>query len=72
MIRPFEEKFGRAMDRIQRLENTIQKDALLLLALQRSSLVRHEVDSLLQREHFETSLSGTLDSPSRPNICFAT
>jgi hypothetical protein len=58
MIRPFEEKFGRAMDRIQRLENTIQKDVLLLLALQRSSLVRHEVDTMLQRQHVETTLGG--------------
>ncbi|KAB5550774.1 hypothetical protein GE09DRAFT_1203999 [Coniochaeta sp. 2T2.1] len=63
MIRPFEEKFGRATDRIRRLENTIQKDALLLLALQRSSLVRHEVDSLLQRQHVETTL-GCISSPS--------
>lgn len=66
MIRPFEEKFGRAMDRIQRLENMIQKDALLLLALQRSSLVRHEVDSLLQRQHVETTL-GSMSSLSLRN-----
>jgi len=63
MIRPFEEKFGRAMHRIQHLENTIQKDALLMLALQRSSLVHHEVDSALQRHHVEATLICGSSSP---------
>lgn len=57
MIRPFEDKFGHAIERIQRLEDIIQKDALLMMALQKSSLARHEVDSLLQRRHVEGVLS---------------
>jgi len=58
LIRPFDEKFGRAIDRIQRVEGWIQKDALVLQAMQTASIAHHQFDSLLQRQHVEVALAG--------------
>ncbi|KAJ4287871.1 hypothetical protein N0V88_007489 [Collariella sp. IMI 366227] len=70
-IRPFDEKFGRAMDRIHRLETCIEKDAILLHAMQTASIAQHQLDSFLSRQHFTTTLDSfplpaTYHSSSRP------
>lgn len=56
LVRPFEEKFGRAMERIHRLETCIEKDAILLHALQTASMAQHQVDSFLHHTHLKTTL----------------
>jgi hypothetical protein len=57
-IRPFDEKFGHAMGRIHRLESCIEKDALLLHAMETMSMAQHQIDSALQRQHVEATLNG--------------
>ncbi|KAK0752806.1 hypothetical protein B0T18DRAFT_356562 [Schizothecium vesticola] len=59
LVQPFEDKFGRVMDRIQRVEGWIQKDAMVLHAMQSASMAHHQLDSLLQRRHMEATLRGT-------------
>ncbi|KAK0649714.1 hypothetical protein B0T16DRAFT_457101 [Cercophora newfieldiana] len=58
LVQPFDEKFGRVMDRIQRVEGWIQKDAAVLHAMQSASIAHHQIDSLLQRRHMEDTLRG--------------
>ncbi|AEO59552.1 hypothetical protein MYCTH_2307943 [Thermothelomyces thermophilus ATCC 42464] len=55
-VRPFDEKFGRAVDRIRRLETCIEKDALLLHALRTTSMAQHHLGAYLQRAHLTTAL----------------
>ncbi|KAK1749656.1 hypothetical protein QBC47DRAFT_131331 [Echria macrotheca] len=57
LVQPFDEKFGRVMDRIQRVEGWIQKDAMVLHAMQSASMFHHQTDSLLQRRHMEDALN---------------
>ncbi|KAK4239290.1 hypothetical protein C8A03DRAFT_14313 [Achaetomium macrosporum] len=65
-VRPFEEKFGRAMDRISRLERCIEKDAIALHALQTRSMAEHQmVDAALHRHHVQTTLN-SLPLPPHP------
>ncbi|KAK3299813.1 uncharacterized protein B0H64DRAFT_379214 [Chaetomium fimeti] len=56
-IRPFDEKFGRAMDRIHRLETCIEKDAGLLHALQNASMAQHQLDAYLHGAHLTATLN---------------
>ncbi|KAH6853203.1 hypothetical protein B0I37DRAFT_387821 [Chaetomium sp. MPI-CAGE-AT-0009] len=56
-VRPFDEKFGRAMDRIHRLETCIEKDAGLLHALQNASMAQHQLDAYLHGTHLTTTLN---------------
>jgi len=58
LVRPFDEKFGRVIERINRVESWIHKDALVLQAMQTSSIAHHQMDSFLHRQHFETTLRG--------------
>lgn len=58
LIRPFDEKYGRVVERIRRLENSIQKDASLLHALQTASMAHHQMDTFLQRKQVEAALHG--------------
>ena len=46
------------MVRIHRLESCIEKDALLLHAMETMSMARHQIDSALQRQHVEATLNG--------------
>ncbi|KAK3901236.1 hypothetical protein C8A05DRAFT_16554 [Staphylotrichum tortipilum] len=60
LVRPFDEKFGRAMERIRRLESCIEKDALLLHALstaRAASLAAHPMDTYLHQTHLATTLT---------------
>lgn len=57
MVRPFDEKYGRLVARIKRLENDIQRDGFLLQALQTASIAHHHVDSFLQRYHLQDALN---------------
>lgn len=57
LIQPFEAKFARVIDRIQRVESWIQKDAMVLHAMQSASIAHHQLDALLHRHHLETALS---------------
>ncbi|EAQ93803.1 predicted protein [Chaetomium globosum CBS 148.51] len=63
-VRPFDEKFGRAMDRIHRLETCIEKDAGLLHALQSASIAQHQLDAYLHGTHVKTTLNAT--APPHP------
>src|SRR5690242_14841809 len=58
LVQPFDERFGRVMDRIQRVEGWIQKDAMVLHAMQSASMAHHQLDSLLQRRHMDDTLRG--------------
>lgn len=58
LVQPFDEKFGRVMDRIQRVEGWIQKDAMVLHAMQSASMAHHQIDSFLHRRHMEDTLRG--------------
>jgi hypothetical protein len=49
------------MDRIHRVEGWIQKDAMVLHAMQSASMAHHQLDSLLQRRHMEAALRGIPD-----------
>jgi hypothetical protein len=62
-VRPFDEKFGRAMDRIHRLETCIEKDAMLLHAMSTASMAQHQLDTYLHRTH----LTATLDNHAQPH-----
>jgi hypothetical protein len=59
-VRPFDEKFGRAMDRIHRLETCIEKDAHLLHALQSASMAQHQIDAYLHGAHVTATLNSTI------------
>lgn len=59
-VRPFDEKFGRAMDRIHRLETCIEKDAGLLHALQSASMAQHQVNAYLQSTQVTATLNSTI------------
>ncbi|KAK4143964.1 uncharacterized protein C8A04DRAFT_37002 [Dichotomopilus funicola] len=63
LIRPFDEKFGRAMDRIHRLETCIEKDASLLHALQAPAAAHHQLETHLHRTHFVNTLNTTFTQP---------
>ncbi|KAL2186691.1 hypothetical protein L209DRAFT_780604 [Thermothelomyces heterothallicus CBS 203.75] len=62
-VRPFDEKFGRAVDRIRRLETCIEKDALLLHALRTTAMAQHQLGAYLQRAH----LTSALDAHAQPH-----
>ncbi|KAK4154701.1 hypothetical protein C8A00DRAFT_42577 [Chaetomidium leptoderma] len=64
-IRPFDDKFGRAMERIHRLESCIEKDASLLHAMQTATIAQHQLDAFLHRTHLQTTLTTT--TPPQPN-----
>jgi hypothetical protein len=65
-VRPFEEKFGRAMDRISRLERCIEKDASTLHALETRSMAgRQMLGAVLHHHHVQTTLS-SLPLPPDP------
>lgn len=59
-VRPFEEKYGRAMERIHRLETCIEKDASLLHAMQTASIAQHQLDSFLHRHHLQSTLNSAM------------
>jgi hypothetical protein len=59
-VRPFDEKFGRAMDRIHRLETCIEKDAHLLHALQSASMAQHQIDAYLHGTHVTATLNSAI------------
>ncbi|KAL2127206.1 hypothetical protein VTI74DRAFT_11107 [Chaetomium olivicolor] len=65
-VRPFDEKFGRAMERIHRLESCIEKDAILLHAMQTASIAQHQLDSFLNRHHFTTTLNNLPTGTDQP------
>lgn len=57
LVRPFDEKFGRAMERIHRLESCIEKDAILLHALQTASMAQQQLDTYLHQTHLAATLT---------------
>ena len=63
-ILPFEEKFGRAMARINVLESCISKDAILLHAMQTASMAEHQLDSYLHRTHLAATLTAATPQPN--------
>ncbi|GAB1316580.1 hypothetical protein MFIFM68171_06790 [Madurella fahalii] len=60
LVRPFDEKFGRAMERIHRLETCIEKDAILLHAMQTASIAQHQLDAFLHRNHLQSTLNDAM------------
>ncbi|KAK5664363.1 hypothetical protein OQA88_586 [Cercophora sp. LCS_1] len=57
LVRPFDEKFGRVIDRIQRVGNWIRDDVMVLHAMQTHSIAQHQFDSFLQRQQMEATLN---------------
>ncbi|KAL1838126.1 hypothetical protein VTJ49DRAFT_3005 [Mycothermus thermophilus] len=62
-VRPFEEKFGRAMDRIRYLQECIEKDVRLLHCLETASIVQHQIDAYLHRSHVQAALTAATPNP---------
>jgi hypothetical protein len=57
IIRPFEEKYGRLVARIRRIEEEIREDGFLLQCLQVASLAHQRVDTHLQGFAFHDALN---------------
>lgn len=60
MIRPFEEKYGRLVNRIKQIEDDVHREGFLLQAWQIASMSNQRVDSHLQGFAFHDSLSSKL------------
>ncbi|KFA55886.1 hypothetical protein S40293_06936 [Stachybotrys chartarum IBT 40293] len=66
--RPFEPRFGSLRDRIRFLANAIQKDAVILHALQSASMAQHQVDSFLHGAQFTSILKSGLSNAVVPEL----